>query len=236
MKLKLKAAFFAGLLSVTASTGCSEDAEAESEDDHDHDHDDDHEDDHDDDDDDHDHDHENELITTVTLTFTSEDGESVSASFEDLDGDGGASGTTENLVLAPETTYSVRLELLNDLEDEPEDVTEEIAEEAEEHFVFLYGPNVAGPSSTGDGFLVHEFSDLESDYTENVVGDDLPVGIESTVTTSAAGDGRLSVIVRHLPDLNDVPQKTAELPDAFARGEAIAGSNDVDVTFEVRVE
>ena len=224
MNLKLKAGLLAGVLAVTASTGCSEDADTGSEE-------------HDDHDDDHDdHNHDNELITTVTLTFTSEDGDAVTASFRDLDGDGGASGTTENLVLAPETTYSVRLELLNELEDDTEDVTEEIAEEAEEHFVFLYGPNVSGPSSDGDGFLVHEFDDLESDYTENVVGEDLPVGIASIVTTNTAGDGRLSVAVRHLPPLNGAPQKLSDLPDAFARDEAIAGSNDVDVTFEVSVE
>jgi hypothetical protein len=226
MKIPKRLALFTALLFATA-TGCDDDSgsseEEHSEDEHD-----------DDDHDGHDHNHENELITTVTLTFTSDAGDVVTASFSDPDGDGGASGTTDRIALAPETTYAVELTLLNELEDE--NVTEEIAEEAEEHFVFLYGPSVTGPASMGDGLVTHEFDDVETDYAENTVGDDLPVGISSIVTTGAAGSGTLSVLVRHLPPVNDAAQKTAELPDAFARGEEIPGSNDVDVRFELTVE
>lgn len=236
MNTSNRLALFTALLFATATgcddhSGAADDGEGQAsgnvcgddgeEDDHGHDH-------------SHDHNSENELITTVTLTFTSDDGDVVTASFSDPDGDGGASGTTDAIALAPNTTYAVELTLLNDLENE--DVTLEIAEEAEEHFVFLYGPNVSGPASMGDGLVTHEFADSEADYTENCVGDDLPVGITSTVTTGDAGAGTLSVLVRHLPPINDAPQKTADMPDAFARGEEIAGSNDVDVRFELTVE
>lgn len=234
MNTSKRLALFTALLFATA-TGCDDDSGAGGEegpdtdgecgehDDggHGHDH-------------DHDHNSENELITTVTLTFTSDAGDVVTASFRDPDGDGGASGMTDAITLAPNTTYAAKLTLVNELEDE--DVTLEIAEEAEEHFVFFYGPNVVGPASMGDGLVTHEFSDVETDYTENCVGDDLSVGLSSTVTTGDAGAGELSVLVRHLPPVNDAPQKTADMPDAFARGEEIAGSNDVDVTFELTVE
>ncbi len=220
--MRTKSVLLVALLAFSTSA-CDDDDESPTEhDDHDgHDH-------------DHDHNHDNELITTVELSFTSSTGKVATATFVDEDGDGGASGTAERLVLDANTTYEVQLRLHNDLEDE--DVTAEIAQEAEEHFVFFYGPSVRGPSSAGDGFLVHEFDDLESDYTENEVGENLPVGLSSIVTTSAAGDGQLSVLVRHLPQLNDAPQKSASLVDAFARGEVIAGNNDVNVVFEVVVE
>jgi len=226
MKSKLSATLFAGLLSVGV-TACDDEGEA-------------HEDEHGDEDEDaHDHDHghdhdEGHGITTVTLTFTSEDGEVVTGSFRDEDGPGGESGVADKIILAADTTYNVEMELVAELEET--NVTELIADRAEGHFVFFHGPQVSGPASAGDGFLVHEFDDLESDYTENEVGEDLPLGLASIVTTTTAGEADLSVIVRHLPELNDTPQKTADLPEAFARGEEIAGSNDVDVTFDIEVE
>lgn len=228
MKISSRLALCAAF-SCAMATGCDDDSGASEEESGGHEDDDGHDHDHD-----HDHNHDNELITTVTLTFTSREGAVVSASFSDPDGDGGASGMTDPIVLAPETTYDVALTLTNDLEDE--DVTEEIAAEAEEHYVFFYGPNVMGPASMGDGLVIHEFADVETDYADNEVGEDLPVGLASVVTTGAAGEGELSVLVRHLPPLNDDPQKTAEMVDAFARGEEIAGSNDVDVRFELTVE
>ncbi len=191
------------------------------------------------DDDGHDHDHdgneETEVITTVTLTFTSEGGETVTASFQDLDGDGGASGTSEPITLAADTTYTMTLEFVNELEDPAEDITAEIEEEAEEHFVLVYG-DVDGPASAGGNLLAHAYADVESDYAENAVGDDLPVGLSNTITTNAAGMGELSVMLRHLPQINDEPQKTADLPMVFQGGSDIAGDVDVDVTFDVTVE
>ncbi len=208
--------------------GCDSDADADEHhdtDDHDHDH----------DTDDHDHDHgETELITTVTLTFTSDTADTVTASFRDPDGDGGASGTTEEIVLAPGTTYTMTVGLLNELEDE--DITEEVREEAEEHQFFFFGESVSGPASMGSGLLTHGYADLESDYTENAVGEDLPVGIASTVTTAEPGDGDLTVMLRHLPPINGSPQKAPGLAEAFAAGGTPPGETDVDITFVVHVE
>ena len=131
---------------------------------------------HDTDDDDHE---ETELITTVTLTFTSDAGETVTAAFSDLDGDGGASGTADLVMLAADTTYSLAIQFTNDLEQPAEDITEEVGDEAEEHQVFVYGASVTGPGSMGDGLLTHAYADVESDYTENETGEDLPVGLQS---------------------------------------------------------
>ena len=190
--------------------------------------------DHETDDDDHVHDEETELITTVTLTFTSDTADTVTASFRDQDGAGGASGTTDAITLAANTTYTLTIQLLNELEDE--DITEEVQEEAEDHQFLIFGDSVTGPASMGDGLLTHAYADVESDYTENAEGEDLPVGIANTITTSDAGMGELSVMLRHLPPLNDTPQKVPGIAEAFAADGTAPGDTDVDVTFDVTVE
>ena len=181
-----------------------------------------------------DHNHEEELITTVTLTFTSDTADTVTASFRDPDGDGGMSGTTETITLAANTTYTMTIELLNELEDE--DITEEIREEAEEHQFLLFGTAVAGPASMGSGLLTHAYADVESYYTDNAVGDDLPVGLSNTITTSDAGMGELDLMLRHLPPINDAPQKAPGLAEDFGAGGTPPGDTDVNVKFDVVVE
>lgn len=186
--------------------------------------------------DDHDHE-ETELITTVTLTFTSDTAPTVTAAFSDPDGDGGASGTADPITLAADTTYALTVQFTNDLEEPAEDITAEVEEEAEEHQVFIYGASVTGPASTGDGLVTHEYADVESDYTQNAAGDDLPVGILSTITTGAAGaDGELQVMLRHLPELNGTPVKTGDLAASFAAGDALPGDVDADVRFDLAVQ
>ncbi len=185
-----------------------------------------------------DHDHESEVISRVTLTFTPDGGgEAIVASFDDPDGDGGVSGTSEPITLAAGTTYTMTVEFLNALEDPAEDITEEVMEEAEEHLVLVYGSGVTGPAGIGDSVLVsHAYADVESDYGANAEGDDLPVGLANTITASNVGSADLQVMLRHLPELNGQPQKTADLIDSFASGGAVAGEVDANVSFELTVE
>jgi hypothetical protein len=181
---------------------------------------------------------ESEVITTVTLTFTpTAGGAPITASFRDADGDGGAPGTADPVALAPETTYELTVSLLNELESPAEDITEEIREEAEEHQFFFVGTNVAGPATGATaGTLVHAYADVESDYGPNAAGDDLPVGLTSTVTTGAAGGtAALEVILRHLPELNGAVQKVPGLAEDLAAGTPLPGDVDVAVTFAVTV-
>ncbi len=178
---------------------------------------------------------ETEVITTVTLTFTAPGQDPIVASFDDPDGDGGASGTAEPIILAPATVYALEVEFFNGLQDPPESIGEEVAAEAEEHQVLLYGSSVTGPGSAGDGLLTHAYADVESDYGPNVAGSDLPVGLLNTVTTDAAGTGELRVMLRHLPELNAAAQKTPDLAMLFAEGGTTAGDVDADVRFVVEV-
>lgn len=183
-----------------------------------------------------DHDHENEVISTVELTFTpTAGGEPLVFAFTDPDGDGGMSGTSERIELAAGTEYTLAVRFVNALATPAEDLTREIEAEAEEHMVFVVG-DVSGPaSSSATPLLTHAYADVESDYGANTVGDDLPVGLANTVTTDSAGTGQLRLILRHVPAVNDQPQKTADLPADLAAGRELPGSVDVDVSFELVV-
>ncbi|WAS91879.1 hypothetical protein [Nannocystis punicea] len=187
-------------------------------------------------DDDHDHDHENEVISRVELTFTpTAGGAPLVFAFDDPDGDGGASGTAERIELASGVEYTLAVRFQNSLVDPPEDITAEIEAEAEDHFVFVVG-DVAGPGSSPPTALVtHAYADVESDYGTNAVGEDLPVGLVNTITGNTAGTGKFRLILRHLPEVNEQPQKTGELPADLAAGRDLPGSVDADVSFDLVV-
>lgn len=173
--------------------------------------------------------HETEIISRVELRFMPQDGsvqDPLVASFSDPDGDGGVSGTAEPIVLEAGVSYSLGITLLNELEDPIVDISEEIAAEAEEHMFFV---------AEQGGLLSVDYNDLESDYGDNAVGEDLPVGLSFAVTANSAGSSQLRVILRHLPELNGVAQKSADLVESFAAGEALPGDVDVDVSFELTV-
>ena len=82
---------------------------------------------------------EEEVITTMTITLVASDQSGVVVlQTQDLDGDGGeqpvvtVSGSISNM-----TSYIGSIQWLNEMEDEPEDITEEVLEEADEHQVFF---------------------------------------------------------------------------------------------------
>jgi len=179
---------------------------------------------------------ENEVISVVELTFTPAGGGApLVFEFNDPDGDGGASGVSDQIDLVAGVEYTLGVRFVNSLAEPSEDLTEEVKGEAEDHFVFVLG-DVAGPASTASPALVtHAYADQESDYTDNAVGDDLPVGLRNTITTKDAGAGQLRLILRHLPEVNAKPQKTGDLPRALADGDDLPGSVDVDVSFELVV-
>lgn len=178
-----------------------------------------------------------EVISRVTLSFTpTAGGEARVFAFTDPDGDGGMSGMAETITLAAGVEYTLTIGLENSLSDPPVDIGAEVGAEAEEHMIFIVG-DVAGPASLAASALVtHAYADRESDYGANEVGDDLPLGLEDTITATTAGEGTFRVILRHLPPVNDVPQKSAALPMDLAEGRELPGSVDVDVSFALTVE
>lgn len=180
---------------------------------------------------------ESEVISRVALTFTpTAGGEARVFEFSDPDGDGGISGMADVITLSAGIEYTLSITLENSLADPPVDIAAEVADEAEDHMIFIVG-DVAGPASlAGASLVMHAYADRESDYGANEVGDDLPLGLENTITATMAGEGTFRVILRHLPPVNDQPQKSADLPMDLAEGRELPGSVDVDVSFALTVE
>lgn len=193
-------------------TGCS-DVEG---DDHDHDH----------------HDHEHEVITTVVLSFSSQADDSEILEFVWADPENDGSPVVDDIVLEDGVAYDVYVEFLNGLEDPAEDITPEIADEAEEHQIFFTGSGVEGPAtgSNDDAVVSHAYLDADTEG--------LPVGLENEIVSLTAGSGELILTLRHMPEESGSPVKVEGAAEDVAEGgfSSIGGANDVSVTFSITVE
>ena len=160
-------------------------------------------------DDDHDdHDHEEELISNVTYKL-SNGSDIVTLSFEDLDGEGGNAGTYDvSGPLKANTTYTGVIKLENRTEDPSEDITVEVKTEGDEH-EFFYSSSISGVT----------ISKTDNDANGN------PLGIETSVVTTDAGSGTITVILKHEPTKPNNGTATSA-----------GGSTDVEVTFNVTVK
>lgn len=154
---------------------------------------------------------EEEIITTVTATLTPTGGGSVvTLQSRDLDGDGPNDPViTVSGNLSAQTTYSGAIKFLNETENPPEDITEEVNEEADEHQVFFV---------TSGG--------LEATFTyENFDDNGNPLGTLFSVETGAASTGILNIVLRHEPTK----------PNDGTLGNA-GGETDISVNFPVIIE
>ena len=181
--------------------------------------------------DDHDHDHhDHEVMTTVELTFT--DGDGAESIFIWADPDNTANPTIDDIILSNESDYTLTLRCVNELEDPTEDVTPEISDEEDEHYVFIYGGAVTGPATeeNANALVEHMYADED--------GNGLPIGLENDIMTLAAGEGEFKVRLQHMPLQNGETVKTADAPELVATQgfNAIGGAQDVDVTFPIIVE
>lgn len=157
---------------------------------------------------------EEEVITTLQLTFTPDGGGSpLVYKFEDADGPGGAAPVIDQVVLAPNETYEVALQLLNKTVNPAEDITAEVEEEGDAHR-FYYSP-AAGSHIT--------VSDLDKD------ANGIDLGINSTWTTGAAATGSIRITLRHYPA---VPPNKAQA-DAI---DSQKSGTDIEATFTTKVQ
>lgn len=148
-----------------------------------------------------------ELITTMNLKFMPvAGGATVTYSFIDLDGPGGMVATQDEIVLNAATSYNVEIELLNSSANPVENITEEVAEEADSHR-FYYEPT-AGIS----------ISDLNNDPLGTALG------INSKWTTSTAGPGTVKITLRHY--IGTPPDK--QNPDPVNSPKSVT---DIELTF-----
>lgn len=151
---------------------------------------------------------EEEVITTMNVTLTSTGG-TITLQSQDLDGDGPNAPVIDiSGNLTANTTYSGSIELLNETETPAEDITEEVAEEDDEHQFFF---------TTSGSITSVAYNDVD--------GNGNPVGISFELTTGDPGSGTLQITLRHEPKKpND-----GSLADA-------GGETDIAQTFTVTVE
>ncbi len=155
---------------------------------------------------------EEEVITTMTVTLVPEGGgQTVTFQTRDLDGDGPNPPIityTPSANLMANTTYTGSIELLNELEDPAEDITEEVAEEDDEHqFFFIQtGTNQA------------QITYLDDDADGN------PVGLSFSLTTGDVSNNTLTVILRHEPNKNGAGVSEGNIANA-------GGDTDIETTF-----
>lgn len=156
---------------------------------------------------------EEEVITTLTYTLQPKGGgDAVVFKFQDKDGDGGNAPIKSTDTLKANTTYTGTLELLNEQESPAEDVTKEINEEAKEHQFFF--------ESTLSSLTV-AYDDKDADGR--------PLGLKSTLTTKAKGEGELKITLRHEPNKSADGVSEGKIANA-------GGGTDIEVSFTVYVD
>ena len=174
------------------------------------------------------HHHDHEVITTVILNFAADSGDDVSATWTDISGE----AVIDDIVLSDETDYTLTFEILNELEETPEPVHEEIADEDDEHQVFIQGSAVEGPATgeNADAIVEHAYAD------EDING--LPIGLTNDIVTLGTGSGDFKVTLRHMPLQNGETIKTEGAAEEVAANGlgAIGGDNDFSLEFSLTVE
>jgi len=156
---------------------------------------------------------EEELITTLKWQLISVDNQdTLNFLFRDLDGDGGNAPTIETMDLKANTSYSARVQLLNELENPAEDITEEVSAEAEDH-QFFYQTSMTGLS----------VSYADSDLNGN------PVGILTNLSTTDTSSGELLITLLHMPNKFANGVAAGDITEA-------GGESDISISFNLNVK
>jgi hypothetical protein len=168
-----------------------------------------------------------ELITKVTLTFTPTGGGSaVVVTATDPDGLGLQPLEVDGSIqLAKNTSYSLAITLINELA-EPSaaeyNITEEVAEEGDEHMFFYSWTGNVFSNPAGNGNIDNR-NDVVNYDDEDVNG--LPLGLETSwASTDVAASGSFRVILKHQPELKS------------ATSDSGVGETDLDIPFDISVE
>ncbi|MGE0545733.1 MAG: hypothetical protein AB7O24_11390 [Kofleriaceae bacterium] len=171
---------------------------------------------------------ENEVITTVMLSFVPPTGDPITAEFDDPDGDGGAAPMVDPVNLVAATSYALTVRFQNRLEDPAEEITDEVSQESHNHLLLFTGTAVVGPATSNTtGPLTHSYGDSDANG--------LPIGLRNTIV-AASGTGQLLVTLRHMPPEQPPVKSATTVDDVKANGiDAIGGSTDAQVSFDVTV-
>lgn len=153
---------------------------------------------------------ESELISRVAITLASTGAASQSAFIDDPDGNGptAPSAQSGSLMLQPGVTYTGTIAFENRLENPPENITEEVFEESDEHRVF-YTPS-AGTTVT--------ITDTDTQGRA--------LGLQFTITAAqgTTGAGTLRAVLCHYVNIGKPSTATGCTDDT-----------DIDVSFNYTV-
>jgi len=154
-----------------------------------------------------------EVISRVTLTLTpSSGGTALTAFIEDSDGNGPQSPSAQvgTLALTPGVTYTGTIKFENRLVNPPEDITEEVQAEANEHRVYY---TVAGTGVTVT--------------TTDTDSQNRPLGLRYTMAVAASPAptaGTTRAVLCHYDEAPKVASSTS-----------CQGETDIDVTFNYTI-
>lgn len=175
-------------------------------------------------------DNESEVITTVVLTFTPQGG-GTDLVFEWTDPEDDGSPEIDPISVPNGTDYDVSVAFFDALQDPVEDITPEVLDEGTEHQVFITGTAMLGPATpeNANALFAHSYADTDADG--------LPLGLENTFETLAAGSGEVIVTLRHLPPQDGTATKIEDLAQDVAQGGfgSIGGDTDAQVIFPATV-
>ena len=167
-----------------------------------------------------------EVFTDVKLIFTnaSDATDIVTARAQDPDGVGVQElQILDEIALDTSKTYTLTLEIWNNLDSPGENITDEVREEDHEHQIFFGFSNNAFANPTGNGNIDNAADPINyNDKDEN--GNN--VGLSTTWTTSSTtlSKGSFTVRLQHQPDV-----KTATTG-------ANDGDTDFDLTFVLNIK
>ncbi|MBC7937765.1 MAG: hypothetical protein H7Y86_20645 [Rhizobacter sp.] len=140
-----------------------------------------------------------EIITTFIVKLTPPTGPIVEFKYDDPDGPGGNAATTQEIVVAPNTTYQVSFSLLNKTIT-PSDITQEIIDEKNDHQFYI----------TKSGGVNLTINNLSTD------SNNFPFGQTSTWITGALSTGKVVIVLKHKPGIKG------------ANDPVILGDTDID--------
>lgn len=153
-----------------------------------------------------------EVITKIQINvFDAVD--TVQFEFSDPDGPGGATPTVDTIFLSPSTTYTARLELLDETKTPVDTVTIEIKEESTAHQFFYI--------MSGGLNLTSTYSDIDDNF--------MPLGLRNTWNAGTASTGSVTITLRHGPDKNALGVSSGMITNA-------GGETDVEVAFPVVIQ
>jgi hypothetical protein len=155
---------------------------------------------------------EQEVITTLYYTLTASGGQTAVFSFQDLDGDGGNAPIISVDSLQANTTYTGQIVLLNETETPADSISVEVLEEDLDHQFFF---------TTTNSNVSVSYNDLDSEGK--------PIGLQTEVTTGAAGHGTMTIVLKHEPNKSGANVSSGDMTNA-------GGETDIEVTFDVHVQ